>query len=758
MDQDTLEYLTHVLKDTLGNNVQLYYDRALRTGQDFSKFMQMLDTVDAVIILLTPSYKRKVAERQGGVYEEYRRIWARYGESNNEAQATSKSHFEILPILFSGSIKDSTPDEISQLKQLDLTGLRVSRKPSGEFRIPHHIQSEFVPKIQALAAQIHAIATVESTAFIKLSESYYDRLFVDLKASFNNPLFAGHDYLKTLLVKTAAFRRIQRQSAYFVVGRKGSGKSTIIQVLPLIDSSKYEGIVNIIADDFNLESLYSLYDEPQFHSDVNVAVPRDRAFELTWEALLILATMDVMLDASAEGRLGVAQRSLIKPIKSFMSRMKGIHSTEPGVQWNTEDLFNYAFNSTKAFVQNCIEGASADTTVFLPEIGARFNRERYLNFVFGQSVIKTFRKLINTFDKRFLVTLDGLDTAFDRFRLDSIRAQDEANLRNRTYFEVDWLRSLLRLAVKARTNSQDYFYRVLDFCVTVPKDRFMEIRNVERDSYRYWHRPCALTWSGIDLAILLRKRLEVLIDHQTKEGRPRERLDEVLRQKALWDLPVFIDFKYNGKQERMHLFLYVLRHTFWRPREVLVYYAALLALAEDLKRCKHEVTTDIVRNCIKTTTKKIIESEFLAEFKSTVVNIIDIVRAFRRLPLVIKFEELRDILLPLNFKFASESLGTIGLVEKIKFLFEVGFLGVKADKDLQEQFGLNIEHAFSFNEKNLVLDEIDEDDIKSWEFLLHPIFTEYLRLDTRGQDLTLKYTWDYLQLGDAFFSANPGID
>ena len=46
-------------------------------------------------------------------------------------------------------------------------------------------------------------------------------------------------------------------------------------------------------------------------------------------------------------------------------------------------------------------------------------------------------------------------------------------------------------------------------------------------------------------------------------------------------------------------------------------------------------------------------------------------------------------------------------------------------------------------------------ELQRWMFVVHPIFSEFLRLDTRGSDLTLRMTWDYLQVGDAMLAANP---
>jgi energy-coupling factor transporter ATP-binding protein EcfA2 len=761
MDLNTLEYLIHILKEHLGSGAKLLYDQQLGYGEDFAAFMAMLDEVDVVLILLSPSYRRKIIDRQqGGVYEEFRRIWARHSDQklqkSDRITDNRTQRFELIPILFSGSHSQSTPNELSTLKQLDLTGLRVTRKSNGEFQVSQHVQNLYVPQIQALASQIHAAAAVKSKAFTRLSKSYYDRLFVDLKANFNDPTFAGHDYINTILVKTSTYLRIESQLAYFVIGRKGSGKSTLTQVLPLVHPDRYQGLINIIADDFNLESLYTLYSDQQFRSDVNAAVSRDRAFELTWEGLLMLATMEAILELDENGLLNSIQGRLISPMKAFVEKMKGTSLHGNTIHWRTGDLFNYAFNATMAFVRECIDGARSDPAVFLVDIGVRFSRERYLSFVFGSDVVDSFRTLLRTFNKRFLVTLDGFDTAFDKFRLDSIREHDEDKMRRRAHFEVDWLRSLLSLAMQARNRGQDYFYSTLDFCIAAPKDRFMEVIRVERDSYRHWQRWCTLHWSGIELAILLRKRLEVLADDKTrKEASPRERLEEILQHKMFRHIPRELDFEYNGRQHKIPLFIYVLRHTFWRPREVLVYYSAILALAEDMKRWDYEVTTEVVRKCVKATTRQIIESEFLTEFHSTVVNIRDIVRGFKKCRAVLPFENLRSILSKLEFKFASGKLDETEMMEKIRFLYEIGFIGVKADTGLRDEFGLDLEHAFYFNEGSSLFLSADEDDMRSWEFVLHPIFSEYLRLDTTGQDLTLQFTWDYLYKREAFFSANP---
>jgi hypothetical protein len=759
VDRDTLDYFLFILRDALQEDIHLAFDQQLKYGADFAEFMALLDEVDAVIILLTPSYRRKVVERQGGVYEEYRRIWARFSdqkvEGNGYIVGNRPASFEIIPVLFSGSMNDATPPELKNLNQLDLTGLRAIRKQTGEFQVPTHVQQIYGSKLQKLISDIRTVSTVNSPAHSASFQVYYDHFFVDLKAGWDRESNVGHNHLDSLFVKTSVYYRVKNQVAYFVIGRKGSGKSTLTQVLPLIDPERFRESLKINTDEFNLETLYSLYSNQQFRSDSTNIISRYQAFELTWEALLVLETMEKLSEFFSTGNLNNLQKQLMKPIISFMDNLKG--SDLSASPWRTVDFFNYAFSSMMRFVNDCINGARQETEYFLTDIGVRFNREQFLNFTFTSDVLKQFRRLIQSLDRKFLVTLDGFDTAFDSFRRNVMRTFNEEELQRRVLFEIDWLRSLLGLAMLSRSRNDDYFYRLLDFCFAVPKDRFMEVIRIERDSYRHLNRWCAINWSGIELAILLRKRLEVLAGVRTRDASPRERLEEILKHKQYRNIPIDIEFEYNGRVYKIPLFMYVLRHTFWRPRDVLIYYAGILALADNMKRWSQPLTSDAVRKCVKATTRRVIESEFLNELRSTVVNIDDITGAFRRKPIVLDYDTLRRILCPLQFKFAAAPVNNIGIIDKLCFLYEVGFLGVRVERHLRERLGLSHEYAFYFNEGFAPVSGIGEEDLRDYQFVIHPIFSEYLRLDVNEQELTLRFSWEYLHQSEASLSFNPGI-
>lgn len=764
IDRDTLDYFVKILEDKIKPNGKIYIDEKVKIGEDFSKFMELIETVDLVILILTPIYKQRVTERKGYVYKEFKCLYDRYNEFQEIAKDTESKEgivqkFELIPILFSGSLDQSTPTEILTLRQLDLTGLRVSRKTTGEFHLSNQLKNKYVSIIHQVAQQIITSATLVSKEYIKLSDTYYDELFIDLKASWHRPDNRGRDYLSSQFVKTLSYQLVSRQQGFFVVGRKGSGKSTLIQVLPLLHEERYEFSISINADHYNLESLFALYSNPQFRSDTSTAVSRVHTFEFTWESALMLSLMNLLI---SEELITSESLNISQPILTFVNRFKAdCNPQSDECEWQQSDFFNYCFGRAMDFVRSCIDEARVEPEFFLIDIQYRFKRENFLRFVFGNEVLTSFRLLLKNLKKKFLVTLDGFDTAFDSFRLESIRTNDEVHLRSRAHFETDWLRSLLALTVRAKSFKDNYFYSTLDFCMAVPLDRFLDVVKVERDSYRYWNRWFTIQWSGIELAILLRKRLEGIAsqNYQTsKDLSPQARLEKILDCKQFKHIPSVISFEFNGKQYSMPLFMYVLRHTFWRPRGLLVYYARILSFAEQMKRSGSEVNSESLRRCVKSTTISIIESEFINELRSTIVNIESILRSFRNKENYLSFQEIRTIVSSENYKFATGDLTEKDVVSKIKFLYDVGFLGLKLSEIEQEQLGVWHQNAFIFNEGNTIFSDsyLEHDDLEKYEFMIHPIFCEYLHLNTRNVDFPMIFSWEYLNQTEAALHARYG--
>ncbi|HYE72695.1 MAG TPA: hypothetical protein VEF04_05160, partial [Blastocatellia bacterium] len=76
------------------------------------------------------------------------------------------------------------------------------------------------------------------------------------------------------------------------------------------------------------------------------------------------------------------------------------------------------------------------------------------------------------------------------------------------------------------------------------------------------------------------------------------------------------------------------------------------------------MSTETVRRTIKDTTFEVINSEFINEFESIMINIREIVNSFNKCSQIIPFEKVAKILSTLDFKYAS-GIANAGVNDKI---------------------------------------------------------------------------------------------
>jgi len=502
-----------------------------------------------------------------------------------------------------------------------------------------------------------------------------------------------------------------------------------------------------MADKFDLESIFSLFNNKKIRSDTKNVFPIQRCFSFAWEAFLLICCMNTLVKIPKEN-LTDNQIEHLKCIEEFIYKTHGI-CRDICDESNMYAYFTCSFNHIETFIEECIRHSRSEEKYFRSDLQLYFQRNRFLESFFGKQVLNSFYLIVETVREKFLLTLDGFDSAFDNFRRISILKKN--NLKRKAIFEVEWLRAFLQLVLKiAQKNRYEILQKKMDFCITVPHDRFIEILKSERDSYIYYNRYKKLKWSGIELAILLRKRLEHLTQTTIeKELRPEDRLNNVLKKHFKY-IPIDVNLNFNGKQYIMPLFMYVLRHTFWRPRDVLLYYARIISVCKSLKDRTQEVNTEILRRIIKDVTREIINSEFINEFSSTITNIEDIISIFARQPQVLSYDTLTIILAKINFDFALGTKDWGSIEDKIKLLYEIGFLGVYADKQMIQRIPLKMEHCFYFNEGEEPIRLIGGKGFEGYNFIIHPVFCEYLMLDTSKNELILQFSWRYLHETEAF--------
>lgn len=737
-----IEYIFLKLQELCGNKIEVLFDNELQAGDDLHTFMDQLQFVDSTIVILTPSYKVKVLQKDGGVWNEYRKIVERMERNNENGGSATKSgeHFEVIPLLLSGDYSTAVPTEIQTKLFHEIKELKFLKSNA---HFPRNHERTVLTTLKKISEKLLGNAEYNNPNYKKTWEDFYRELFQESKSEWYKEKY--QEYIDTLFVKTDVFNKVRNQEIWFIVGRKGSGKSTITDVLPLIDTNKYIATIPIYAENISLLTTYNIFtSKGDFISDSKNVYPRLRLFQFGWEVFIYLTVIYKIVEKHHNNKLSFIKVDSVRKLRTFMKTILTRERISDEEDFNV--LFNHAFGKLQEYVAKSIGHSRASN--YPADLTSPMAINEYRNFIFSKDVIKTTHDIMRQIDRKILLSFDGIDTIFDNFRKENIRhnvqdAQDRAN------FEVDWLNSLLLLVLNQgihRNDISSVLYSNLHYCITIPKDRFLEVREADRDTFRHHGRFAPLNWSGIELAIFLRKRLEMLEKGETNKNlTPKERLSEILSTKYA-NVPESIEFDFNGRRYEMPLFLYVLRHTFWRPRDLLFYYASILTLVKELKNKKKEITTEKLRHVIRITTTKVILGEFITEFKSTLKNINLILNAFKRKKQILDYGSLSTILSQIDFELITGIIEDITFTKKLEFLYQIGFLGVIVKEKHRDQNYMIHKYAFIFNESSHALDQlINGEELQETEYVIHPIFCEYLFLDTKdNQEMVLVFDWEYL--------------
>ena len=741
VDRNLIDYLVFLIRMAVRKRVLVLYDSELRPAANLEKFMNRIFDVDLAVLLLTPQYKKRVSLRKGGVYKEYKQITDRYRsdqEERSKQKVPSTCSFELLPVVLSGSVPDSVPDTISDLYCVSLSGFSVAKDKGGEFVVSDYIKTKFSREIKKITDHLVTIANMKTLSFKAERDRHYDALFVETKTT-EALLKQCPDFFEKVFVTTTAYSNVHSQKSYFLIGRKGSGKSTLTTALNMIHPERYNGCIALRANDVNLGLAFEVL-KKETRSDISNILPSFSFFEFTWQGFLALCIVELLGTLESEEKITAVQQGSMEPLRLFLADFRRVHASAD----LKAAFFTYATSRLQEYLEACIAEARPDEdSKFFADIEVAFNVDDYFRFLLGAEVVLSLKHIISNCQKRVLVTLDDFDTIFDKFRREATSDKDTAL---RVGFETDWLRSLLLvvLSTKDGCRPQNPYFETLDFCITIPKDRFQQIERTERDGYRYGPRTSNIDWSGIELSDVLYHRLQKIhADRSAVKKLSHERLASLLSENFSM-LPEYLSFSFHNKSVRIPLFCYVLRHTFWRPRDILLYYANIFAAAFSVSESGNDVTDSVIRRIVSETTYQIIRTEFLDEYETTISNILNIVNRFMEYPQVFSFDLLKKAIAGITFVFTEQGGKCCDLVEKMEFLYDIGFLGVVIGSDLQCTLNIGMPDCFFFNEGISPFKAAKKRDFRDVQFAVHPIFSENLQLSYDKNDFLLNFDWEYL--------------
>ena len=742
VDRDKLDYLRDEIQRRGRNSVRMLMDlQEVRLGGSFIDYMGLIASydVDAVLMVLTPSYKRKVINNEANVSPEFKAIMARYEDDKQAYLTLPKSElslyehgrkFGVLPVLFHGSAQDSVPEAIRTegLKYADISEAVAHRDRDGKPIASGASQKLLDDLADQIVVDLKNIAKHKDKDYQKRRAKVRQALFANTKAGAHPSLEAE------VFARTTTYQRVLNQESYFIVGRKGSGKSTLTEQLDLQNPNKYRNHIAIDFSKISLSFIYSFYTNPQFQSDAGTTRGyRAEYLELVWECFFILCLVWQLRDNN-----------------DFATWLRAEFRDETD-EYMPEEFFNAALSRSIERFADFQNTTIATSTGTLSSLSAKLSARRFIEHVFGKQLVKGVQSIVR--EGTILVTLDGIDSAFHDYRMEYLRfgsQESDDYYQGRARVELDLVKALTRLVAAVKSKPRDFpVLSTFEFCITIPLDLYQEIKlHHERDSYRLLPSCSSLDWSGPELALMLRKRLEKLNSIQIDKERfnpPRERLLELLDD-CYPGLPKEVPIEIGSRRIMFPIFIYVLRHTFWRPREVIFHFVGLISSFEYF-RGNSPITQADVKAIVKEQAKALVASEFIDEFKSTITNIDQIIECFRGGPQYHPYDQFLRTLDAVDFDFylnphAKEQSAA---VRKLRLLYEIGFAGIRLT-DAQMAKHSRPRNVFSFCEGVVIFNELQKEGFVGSSICIHPAFIEYLNLRIEpDQEIALNIDWEYLR-------------
>ena len=734
-----------VLVDELSNltrgNVNFLCSFNLEIGGDIKAHESTLDLdCDACLIIGTPEYKKRADGRQlnSGVSREYQSLLRRLDASNSTAD-NPPPPLRIIPIIWKGTFESSIPFLFeNRQKAADLSRF-ITYEVNGIRRLANDARRYTSGDIEYIAKSLSAIATASTPSEEARKTAYRE---------FDLTLFTGKkrereiipEYNERVFIKTRQYIRVLEQDEFLLVGRKGVGKTTLITGIS--EHEQFRNSIDVIVDEWKIHGVAARAFQRTAASDL-LYIQKDsaEAFKLLWSAFIFLEILRSAFTEHDRISLGLCNEAGRKYLS--VERSRGLASQ-----------FVLSSEVVSKFIQEIVDNSPTENQAqFDAYLESHLDVDHLLVWLAGNSdtLARIYRVISG---QRHVFCVDGFDNKFQEARNEAQISGLEQRVRI-VKSEVDWLTALVEVVehIKKPTRRSGMKslagMRSLAICVALPKDRFLEVQRARRDSIMAGGTR-EFRWTGMELASLLRKRLEFSGRFDTKRLKIngsglRDRLEEALRQYAP-ELCCDVQVVISNRSFIFDLFLEVLRHTFWRPRDVLIHYAEMLAVIKSNSKLKKNTLPNVLSAVIARTNNIIIQDEWIDEVKHHITNIESVIGSFKNGSQILDYNNTIRHLADVDFIFMHQTK-EYSPEMKMGMLYELGFFGTRKKRPTsggQRMMSDVFYHVYP--------DHVDFSETgfgSSVYILIHPIFIERLNLDPSGERPVLNLDWDSIELHDA---------
>lgn len=723
--QIILKYLKERIENISDGEIEVIFDlESFKVSDNFKLKEQLILKSDCIVIFFSPNYKKLVEgiiDDQHGANREYQYI----------LRAKKEKNISIIPILIKGRKEDAITEEfsnnIASIFNID-TMFEGKRGKSIKKQEKNHLET-LVRK------------TVKETTLASRHRDYEFGTKDEMVETLFGKAYSIQKLPQRCMYKTDAYESVISQSRKFIVGRKGSGKTTFFELLersaPERFSNKYKILRPIKADNFNLQHLFQVI--YKYDDDLTI-FSLDKRLQLFWEIYIYLTAIYIVCLEDDYCMIEDDRHRVFSGISQYL-REKKLNVSRLDNEECQEAIFMSSVETFDKFMNQILDYAHLES--YEASLTANFKIDNVMEKYFGENNYHDLCIAISKCTKDILIALDGFNTSSENFRKSTVRLLQAKNdlAEKRLNFEIYFFRTMFVTFEKLEQRNQGIMKRV-SLCIIVPQDRIDQIKQEDRDFDKYNF--ASLSWDAIDLLEMLVIRLEYIYDIKCNENDSIQDRFKYILKKNFTSIPDHVTINVNGKQYEMELFIYMLRNSFWRPREIINFFYELYLANK--KSAKHHVTlgNDTIKDIIDTKAEENIEKEVYSEYRNVLINIKEIMEIFRNRNIILKWDEVCNLLSIQNFQ--TTSIRKVRYpIDKFCVLYELGFLGIKVDNSIKKQENLRNDICFSYNEGLMPLEILKKMNVqKKIEVIINPIFAKILSLNFNTNEILENYSWKYL--------------
>jgi hypothetical protein len=433
--------------------------------------------------------------------------------------------------------------------------------------------------------------------------------FSTLKAERDNYLKKKFDQT---FVETSVYDDAQQAGKTLLIGGKGSGKTALLFAQEIQNKEQYLTTVEINIDQLPFTALFTFFfsdfskvlaKASQNRSDIKDLLELEKVTAFAWKnALLASVLMRAAETIVNTSSITVEERrsahEVLDALNTLLGKASSVRLSKRG-SGSTFTFLAVFFSVLQEVVERVLEDNFPNVSILLArliqEILDRVGEPLEDQLV---DLSNKINPIVARLNKKIYLRLDKFDDYYDKF-YGEIVSHNTTISPDESRHRKSFLRKLLVGLVLAARDIRDYdAFSYTDILIAIPQDKFLELE-LREGMDLILSRVVQIDWTPTELFDMVNRRIHAALSFS---GPIEDSWYQVF--------PRNIKNAATGQIEDS--FLYITRHSRWKPREIQMHVVELL---ERMRRVEgRELVDRDFHECIKSSCSKIVEQEFKSEF------------------------------------------------------------------------------------------------------------------------------------------------